>query len=192
MPRNKAYNKEEVLEKAMYTFWQNGYERTSVRQLEEDMGINQFSIYNSFGNKHDLFIEVLKIYRSYVARNFLVTLKYSKGKLVDIRKFLADYAQAVREGENAKGCLMMNTSLEVGQKDEMVFQELVIYFDYIRGMFSRTLEKSKRRGEVSKDFDVAKHAHFLLGALQGLSVYAKFQQPEEIEDFIDQVINHLR
>ena len=192
MPRNKAYNKEEVLEKAMYTFWQNGYERTSVRLLEEDMGINQFSIYNSFGNKHDLFIEVLKIYRSYVARNFLGTLKYSRGKLADIRKFLSDYAQAVREGKDTNGCLMVNTSLEVGQKDEMVFQELIIYFDYIRGMLSRTLEKTKSRREVSRDFDVEKHAHFLLGALQGLSVYAKFQQPEEIEDFIDQIMKNLR
>jgi AcrR family transcriptional regulator len=41
-----------VIEKAMSLFWRNGYQNTSVRMLEKEMGINQFSIYASFGNKH--------------------------------------------------------------------------------------------------------------------------------------------
>jgi TetR/AcrR family transcriptional regulator, transcriptional repressor for nem operon len=48
MPRTKSYNENEVLERAMNVFWSNGYEATSVRLLEKEMGINQFSIYSSF------------------------------------------------------------------------------------------------------------------------------------------------
>jgi AcrR family transcriptional regulator len=32
----------------MSLFWRNGYQNTSVRMLEKEMGINQFSIYASF------------------------------------------------------------------------------------------------------------------------------------------------
>ena len=62
MPRVKSYNKEEVLQKAMHVFWNHGYGTTSVRLLEKEMGINQFSIYSSFSNKKNLFIEALKKY----------------------------------------------------------------------------------------------------------------------------------
>jgi len=46
MARKKQYNEEDVLEKALTLFWSNGYESTSTRMLEKEMGINQFSIYS--------------------------------------------------------------------------------------------------------------------------------------------------
>ena len=64
MARAKQYNEQEVIEKAMSLFWRNGYESTSVRMLEKEMGINQFSIYASFGSKHGVFLESLKCYKS--------------------------------------------------------------------------------------------------------------------------------
>jgi hypothetical protein len=36
MARNKQYNEQEVIEKAMSLFWRNGYQNTSVRMLEGD------------------------------------------------------------------------------------------------------------------------------------------------------------
>jgi AcrR family transcriptional regulator len=63
MARNKQYNEQEVIEKAMSLFWRNGYQNTSVRMLEKEMGINQFSIYASFGNKHGV-VESLKCYKT--------------------------------------------------------------------------------------------------------------------------------
>jgi hypothetical protein len=63
MARNKQYNEQEVIEKRCLLFWRNGYQNTSVRMLEE-MGINQFSIYASFGNKHGVFVESLKCYKT--------------------------------------------------------------------------------------------------------------------------------
>jgi hypothetical protein len=60
MARNKQYNEQEVIEKAMSLFWRNiKYLGTYV---EKEMGINQFSIY--FGNKHGVFVESLKCYKT--------------------------------------------------------------------------------------------------------------------------------
>ena len=56
MARQKKYIESEVIEKAMQLFWKNGYETTSVRMLEKEMGINQFSMYASCGNKQGVFI----------------------------------------------------------------------------------------------------------------------------------------
>ena len=37
-------------------FWRRGYEATSVRDLAHSMGISGPSLYNAFGDKHELFV----------------------------------------------------------------------------------------------------------------------------------------
>ena len=60
MARKKQYKEDEVIKKATAIFCKNGYEATSVRMLEKEMGINQFSIYASFKNKQGVFLESIK------------------------------------------------------------------------------------------------------------------------------------
>ncbi len=106
MPRNKAYREEEALEKAMQVFWANGYEATSVRLLEKEMGINQFSIYSSFENKKLLFIESLKKYREHVKENRFSLLLQEDAGLQDLKDFFKDFVLVVRSGKSQKGCLV--------------------------------------------------------------------------------------
>jgi hypothetical protein len=42
MARNKQYNEQEVIEKAMSLFWRNGYQNTSVRMLERKWALINF------------------------------------------------------------------------------------------------------------------------------------------------------
>jgi len=180
-----------VVEKAMHTFWSNGYEGTSVRKLEEEMGINQFSIYSSFGNKHNLFIEVLKKYKGHVQSSFLKVLLKSTGNLSDLNKFFKDYGRSICSGASANGCLMVNTGMEVGRKDPQIGQQLSLYFDFIKNSFYELLEKAKGKGQLPESFDTIKHAEFLLGSLQGLSLYAKFRSDSEINDYVDTIMKTL-
>jgi AcrR family transcriptional regulator len=70
----------------MSLFWRNGYQNTSVRMLEKEMGINQFSIYASFGNKHGVFVESLKCYKTKIYSIF-EKLQNGKDGVNDILKF---------------------------------------------------------------------------------------------------------
>ena len=87
MARKKEYKEEEVIENAMYLFWQNGYENTSMKMLEQEMGINKFSIYSSFGSKHGLFLESLKCYNSKIKKIF-EKLKNASNGVEDIKEFM--------------------------------------------------------------------------------------------------------
>ena len=62
MSRQKAFDRDQVLLKAMLLFRDQGYESTSVQDLVDRMGINRFSLYATFGSKHDLFVETLEAY----------------------------------------------------------------------------------------------------------------------------------
>ena len=61
MPRPKQYDTDVVVEKAMHVFWEKGYEATSVQELVDATGINRFSMYQAFGDKHSLFIRALTV-----------------------------------------------------------------------------------------------------------------------------------
>lgn len=191
MSRKKEYQENLVVEKAMQTFWANGFESTSLRMLEKDMGINQFSIYSSFGSKKGLFVEVLKKYKSCVQATFLKKVLNSKGHLDDLYSFFKAYGHGIQSGQNPYGCLMINTGMEVGEKDPDITFELDSHFAFLRETFYILLEKIKFNEELPIKFDSSKYASYLLASLQGLSLFAKFHSQKEVDDYIDTVMDSL-
>ena len=59
MGRAKEFDQEVVLDKAMQIFLEKGYEKTPMQGLVDQMGIHRRSIYDIFGDKHELFLKIL-------------------------------------------------------------------------------------------------------------------------------------
>lgn len=62
MPRPKSFDPETALSQAMSVFWEKGYESASIADLTAAMGINRFSLYDTFGDKHALYLKALDYY----------------------------------------------------------------------------------------------------------------------------------
>ncbi len=62
MSRPRSISKEDSLERALLLFWERGYDRTSIADLSEAIGVGPSSIYNSFGSKEQLFREAIDRY----------------------------------------------------------------------------------------------------------------------------------
>lgn len=188
MPRQKKYDVDTVLEKAMYVFWENGYKTTSVRLLEKEMQINQFSIYASFKDKHNLFIESLRKYKEHVrAHRFENLLKEDAG-LKDIKGFFLDLSKNINSERFSKGCLIVNTVSEIGEQDDLIEKEVNDYFLFIKEMFRRILLRSREKGEISSEANVEKYSNYLLGIMQSLSIGGKVRQDKQLKDFISMAL----
>jgi TetR/AcrR family transcriptional repressor of nem operon len=192
MSRNKAYNTDDVLEKAMHVFWNNGYEQTSVRLLEKEMGINQFSIYSSFTSKHNLFVESLKKYREYVNKNVYADLLKPGARLKDLELFLYLFADDKKSVKKYKGCLVVNSTGEISPMDDEVTIELVNYYMFIKEMLKKVLSNSIEAGDISSDTDIDVYSNFLLGVMQGLSVGAKVLPADQVRDIIKVSLSVLK
>ena len=59
MARTKEFEPLVALDTAMELFWRKGYEATSMRELLDAMGIGRGSFYDTFGDKHALFLSAL-------------------------------------------------------------------------------------------------------------------------------------
>src|SRR5260370_235185 len=60
--RPRAYDRDAALLAARDVFWEQGYERTSIADLEERTGLNRSSLYQEFGSKQKLFEACLECY----------------------------------------------------------------------------------------------------------------------------------
>ena len=60
--RPRKAQPEVALAAAMNAFWAKGYEATSMSDLTEATGLHKASLYQTFGDKHQLFVSALKLY----------------------------------------------------------------------------------------------------------------------------------
>ena len=181
MARKKEYNEDVVVEKAMKLFWRNGYQTTSMQMLEKEMGINKFSIYSSFGNKHGLFLESLKCYKGQV-NVVLDKFKNASNGVDDIKQFFYDSVSSNFKDDNIKGCLVTNTYNEFSEsEDALIKAEMAAFMNNLKELI---IEKLKLDG--SKDLKtIEKQANFLLLAKHGLAAAARVNSKKEIEDYIE-------
>lgn len=82
MARNKAFDPAIVLDRAMGRFWANGFDGTSTQDLMSAMHLGKRSLYDTFGNKHELYLRALA---EYVRRVELVHAEVldAEGSVVD-------------------------------------------------------------------------------------------------------------
>lgn len=191
MPRNKAYSEEIVLQNAMNVFWNNGYKATSIRLLEKEMGINQFSIYASFKNKKKLFISSIRKYREYARQNIYQDLLRPDSGLAELKTFLFDVADSIRANPKRNGCMVVNTAAEMGNKDTDIAWEIDQYYNFIRNMFKKILLTAVAKNEVSDSNNIEQQANFFLGVMQAISVASKTMDKNQLNDFITVAISQI-
>lgn len=112
--RNRSFDKEGALEKAMGVFWQNGYPGTSLTDLTNVMGINKSSLYAAFGNKEALFDQAIEFYLNKYGMVHSVELYQPKVSLKErIRQYLLSIAHMLTNSETPKGCLICLSTSEI-------------------------------------------------------------------------------
>jgi len=187
MARNKQYNEEEVIEKAMGLFWRNGYANTTVRMLEKEMGINQFSIYSSFGSKNGVFLECIKSYKKRIHRITEILEKSNNG-IVGIKQYFYDFLEFSKDANGKKGCLVTNTVNELGEHgDPIIMTELNRFFNEITTLFANCLKQDKNNTQEI----IEKQANYLGTSMLGLSLASKILSRKQLEDYIETAFINL-
>ena len=181
MARCKAYNEEDVIEKATELFWRKGYEATSMRELEEVMGINKFSIYSSFGSKQGVFLECIRYYKRKI-QPLVDKLKASNKGVEAIKEFFYDFLVFSKAESIWKGCLLTSTATELGADgEEIIMAEIYSFSKMLKSIFA---DKLRADGSTDEEL-IARQANFLLVAKQGLSNAEKVFDHQVLVDFIE-------
>ncbi len=172
--RPKDFDRDEVLQKAIDVFWEQGYQATSIDDLLTRMGIGRQSLYNTFGDKETLFREAIDRYHESVSEKMLSCLRVEGSPLQNIRN-LFTYLVEHAGGENSNGCLIVNTAIEFAglDRESEVLTAVRRVYGSMEKSLKKTLQQAVDAGELPTDYDVTSQGTFLAGSIQGIMLMAK-------------------
>ena len=182
MARPKEFDRDAVLEKAMLVFWAHGYESTSLDELQKAMGIGRQSLYDTFGDKHALYLQALERYKDSSSGALQTCLDQAVSPLGAVRQLFTSLAEEPPAARR-RGCMMVNATAEMLPRDAKTAELVSANQRFIETAFRRALQRSRQLGELPEDADVAGLARYLVATFQGLRVAAKAEMgPEALRD----------
>lgn len=182
--RPKGFDPDVVLEKAMDLFWIQGYHNAGLKSLLNHMGIGRQSLYDTYGNKHALFIESLQLYDRIVFGRLREVLDTPGSPLANIDNLLGMWKWLATR-DDARGCLATNTAVEVCRADPEVAQIIRGNFQKLENAIQATLDRAVEAEELSPTTDTRALARFLVNTGHGLIAMGKMgTSPDGLDDVI--------
>src|SRR6266478_1505988 len=116
MTRPREFDRDAAVQRAMSIFWRKGYAATSTDDLPRAMNIGRQSMYDTFGDKHRLYLEALERYqRERVAEN-IRRLRSTASPLAGIEALVIGII-ASDKPTRERGCMGVGSISEFGNTD---------------------------------------------------------------------------
>ena len=192
MPRQKEFDREGALDRAMSAFWTKGYAATSIEDLVARMGIQRGSLYATFGDKRSLFLSALDRYQRVVTHELFEALEAPGSGLEAIRCFFRLRVEGSLDRSRPAGCLVTNSAVELSGRARGATAKVGGSLTRIETAFLGALRRARAAGELTAPQDLRALARFLTSSAQGLSVMAKTARDRAmLEDVVGIVLSVL-
>jgi len=164
--RPRKAEPEVALAAAMNAFWTKGYEATSMSDLTEATGLHKASLYQTFGDKHQLFVSALKLYFNKTAK----AQKDSRnGEENPIKAIKASVDSTIDQCAEGKGCLAVNSLIEIAPFDAEIDRILKQFRQRLDKHLASLVDEAKKKKLVAKSIDTKEAVRLISVFLHGLS-----------------------
>ena len=171
MGRKKSYDREEVAESALQMFWEKGFERTSLRDLEAATGVNRFGLYDSFKDKQGLFEECIE---HYCSNNEVMFDDLVERGLEGLLGLIERFALPDPKDKNChNGCLVVTALLEQDGLSEQVRTRMKRNITYLVSYIHKVLENEQAQGHLRKELNIDESVELVHMALVGLPTMSR-------------------
>ena len=171
--RPRSFDKDEALKKAMYVFWEKGYEGTTMADLIESIGMKAPSIYAAFGNKDAIFKEVVAHYLPIVADGQLATLNKTSDIFEAVEKTLSECVRLFTSSDNPHTCLIMTAAINASPEHHEHVESLRILRRDYKENWKKRFERAKQEGQLKLDLTPKQLSEYFVTIIQGMSLSAK-------------------
>lgn len=172
MARSKTFEPDEKLREAMQVFWVYGFEGASMQQLLDAMQICRQSLYDTFGDKRQLFLRALKLYDREQSKQRQALLNSEKSARKALHKLFLGLAAETVEKRH-RGCLMVKVVAEGLTSDDEASAIIARNARSYRRSLQEVLARGVADGEFPASLAPGAGASYLFTVLQGLWVSAQ-------------------
>jgi TetR/AcrR family transcriptional repressor of nem operon len=173
MPRVKLFDENEVLTKAMNLFWKQGYSATSVQDLVNHLGINRASLYDTFGDKGQLFKKSFELYRKTNLEGVIHFFENQPNVKIGFSELFDIAIQEDVLDKDNKGCFVVNTTTELIPNDESLLIILEKNKQDFEEVFYNYLKKGQESGQLKTTHDLKSLATLFYTLYNGIRVVSK-------------------
>lgn len=171
--RPRAFDRDQVLDRAVLIFWEKGYKGASLDNLTAAMGINRPSLYAAFGSKHDLFMAVIDHYAATLGCKPVMAF-YGEA---DITRAVASFFEATIRAATLKGkprgCLVMSVAVQHAEKDEQVGKKLKAMFEETDQVIAGQFQAAQDKGQLPQGADPEALARMVISVTHSIAARAR-------------------
>jgi TetR/AcrR family transcriptional regulator, transcriptional repressor for nem operon len=186
--RPRQFDETQALAQAQRVFHQLGYGPASMELLTTATHLSRPSFYNTFGDKHEAFLKVLRCYRDDQHRQARELLQ--KNPVAGIRAMF----QQLASGSDRRGCLIVNAATEFADSDSEVSQVIASSFRGVEMIFVTALENASEWGQLPNvgKSDIRPIARSLMATYISLQVLSRSgTAPSVLQDIVHLALKPL-
>ncbi|MBV9947094.1 MAG: TetR/AcrR family transcriptional regulator [Myxococcales bacterium] len=171
MARPREFDEDEVLDLALATFWEHGYEGTSIDDLVAATGLGRASLYGAFGDKEQIFARALERYCAQ-AGAALESAEREASARAALRGLFRALAMKASPKSGPRGCFLLTTAVG-GDAPAAAREAYAEYTARLERALTALVRRGQRSGEFTRAVEAQSVARMLALLLQGIAAGAR-------------------
>jgi len=189
MARNVEFSEEVAIQKAMEVFRSKGYSGASLRDLTDAMQINSSSLYNTIGDKRELFVRCISSYTQASREEALSHKAKHASPLQGVISFINAAIYNIASNNN---CMVIKMTFEIAGTDPDVKALLRQANEFAHTFLLQLIEEAIAQNELRKDLDAETATNCIINAFTGWhESYILHQDTERIQKMARYLIVQL-
>lgn len=191
MARLLEFDEEKVIQKAMEVFWKKGYASTSMRDLTDAMQINSSSLYNTIGDKQQLFIKCIKNYTEMRIRATEERYRNYNSPLQALENFIRDAADIITTEPSS--CLCIKATFETDGENAEIQTVVNAYDNFNHQFLQNLIQSAQDLGEIPGDESADIIADYLVSVFIGwYNSFVLHRDRSKVVNMADFVIRQIK
>jgi TetR/AcrR family transcriptional repressor of nem operon len=192
MARPKEFDTDVALDQAMDLFWSKGYEATSMSELVEHLGLARQSVYDTFGDKHAIYMAALRRYCEQQMAWILPLFRSDRPARAILREYLEHTIERVLRSDKMRGCMLINAVAGLSTEDEEARKLVADTWKSGGREMVGMLRRAQERGEIGAHHDPSALGRFFGSVMTGLLVLSKTTRDRQaLQDVADVALKIL-
>jgi TetR/AcrR family transcriptional repressor of nem operon len=168
MARPKEFDRRQALDAAVSVFREHGFEGSSASMLVDAMKIGRQSVYDTFGDKWQLYLASVQHYASAETGAHIAALRSAPRAIDGIRAMIERVIAEAREP-----CLGVGSICEFGESREDLSRVHAAAGRTLRAAIILRLREAQAQQDVAPEFDPEELAGFLIVNIAGIRIAAR-------------------